>query len=374
MKRKSARLGAFVATCLGEAPEVTLTTADGDVPVQMFRKQMIRLGTFVERTGKWTLRVDRQRLKRWARGITQMVALGIDLPLNSDHKPGSEHTLGYIRGADVDGEWLYGSIEARGQSAIEMCQRVNRVSVEVVPSFVDGDGRQFGEAIVGLALTPRPVVSGQGGFVKIAASLDIETEGPELILALNGETGMNWTKIENLFGLEDGSLTDENAAVLLGEHQASAAKLHSTTIDDNAKIKASLDAARTELSDRPAAVTLDADTGDSLAEGVEAQLSTLVINCDILPAVSAKLLPLLAGTAKARPVALLSRAARGQGAEKSLAREILCALTDNCPIARGSKTGVQTLSRDGKPAVEETDEEVEKRMLSRTGPGAEYVV
>jgi hypothetical protein len=62
-----------------------------------------------------------------------------------------------------DGDTLIELHQFLGESARDVGLR-NQVSLGIDPDFVDGLGRKYGEAIVHSAVTPVPVVPGQGGF------------------------------------------------------------------------------------------------------------------------------------------------------------------------------------------------------------------
>lgn len=324
------------------------TERDG-IPVQRFLKDLIGLGTYTHPTEKWKLKVDRARLARWVAAAEKMLKNGVEIGINRDHKGGVENDVGYLVGATTKGGRLVGVLEARGAKAIEDCKRVNRVSIEVLPNFVDGKGRRYGEAIVGVAITSKPVVPGQKGFVPIAASLgDQAAVGPELQLDV-GDVTVDFAKIKEALGT-DTEVTEANCVVLIGEM---ASGLKASTAKFEAGLKAAKDevtALRASLATAQEAATgkefsVDPDVADGLAEGLESRLDALVTSGSILPACCEKLKPIILGVNGARPVRLLSRKAAGEGADHSIGRQIVEALRDNKVVATGEATGAQHLSR-----------------------------
>src|SRR5438128_12502126 len=64
----------------------------------------------------------------------------------------------------------------------------NQVSLGIDPDFVDGKGIRYGEAIVHSAVTPVPVVPGQGAFERV----ELDSGGREIMtLSLAGTLEMD---------------------------------------------------------------------------------------------------------------------------------------------------------------------------------------
>lgn len=354
------------------------TERDG-IPIQRFLKDLIAVGTYTHPTDKWKLKVDAARLAAWAATAAKMIANGVEIPFNRDHKDGTDNFVGYLVGATTKGGRLLGVLEARGAKAIEDCKRVNRVSIEVLPNFVDGKGRKYGEAIVGVAITSKPVVPRQKGFVPIAASLgDQAAVGPELQLDV-GDVTVDFAKIKEALGT-DTEVTEANCVELITAEMAGrAARIAaSKKIDSIVKgqgetitaLRASLATAKEAAEGKE--FSLDPDVADQLAEGLDAHLNALVASGSLCPAARDKLAPILCGVDGARPIRLLSRRAAGEGADKSIGRQILEALRDNKVVATGERTGRQTLSRtvpgdgDEDDAV---DPDTQKAMIKTANAG-----
>ena len=350
-----------------DATEQSKKTLDGDIPVQRFRKDLIALGTFKHPVHGWKLKVTRDRAKLWVAAFDKMLAAGCEMAVNRDHLPGVDNHVGYLVGMEFKDNRLFGIIEARGEQAIKDCLRVNRVSIEVLPDYVDGKGVHYGEAVVGLAITANPVASGQSGFVPIAASTESVTAGPAF--TFEGETAVDFAELTKLLGADatEDNCVDLVTAALKDRDDKITAATEATTAE-TAKVKA-LEAAGTESE-----FSLDPDTADVLAEGIEARIEGLVACSAVNPDVGKKLGALLAGAEGARPAMLLSRKALGKGAEQSLARRIVDVLKDNKLVETGERTGVQVLSRtvpDGTTEQPGLNPEVNAEMILMANGGVE---
>ena len=137
-------------------------------PCEYFWKDLIHTGDYKHPTLGFSLDVDKQRMNRWAETGQQMIAAGVPIPINCDHSDSAYDTQGYIKGFRVQGSKLMGLCQFIGKDAALIAAR-NGVSVLVHPDFTDGEKRHWGEAIVHVALTPRPVVPDQEKFVKAAS-------------------------------------------------------------------------------------------------------------------------------------------------------------------------------------------------------------
>jgi len=333
---------------------------EGDVPVRYFRKDVIRVGTFRHPTEGWSLKVTPERLAHWAETWRKMRDAGIQVPVNRDHKPGVENHLGYVRDLRVEGNRLVAIIEARGQEAIDLCQRVNQVSIEVLPDYIDGKGRHYGEAVVGVALTARPVVPAQEGFVPIAAGLLGEPAEATPLIHDDTDSGDKEMDEKVLAGLRE----------VLGVDDLDEATLVESVKGALEKARASAAEAAEKAGEREVALSLDPDVADQLAEVLDMRLGALVEMGRITPAVADRLRPLLLGTPENRPAYLLTRRAR-PNAKHSLAREILDALELNDPVELGEKTRLQAreVHRQVPDENEPVNPKVQERMIAFANAG-----
>ena len=348
------------------------TVDDGAIPVQRFRKDLIALGTFKHPTLGWKLKVTRDRAKAWVETFNKMLAAGCEIPVNRDHKPGVDNHVGYLVGLEFTKGQLFGIVEARGKQAIEDCQRVNRVSIEVLPDYIDGKGTHYGEALVGLAITAQPVVNRQDGFVPIAASTGAATAGPAFEFQVQGDPTVDFAALSTLLGVEvteDNCVESVKAAIEERDGKVTAATEQVTELTT----KVTALEANAEAGDKtPKAFALDADVAEGLAEGIESRVEGLVACGAVTPAVAKNLTTLLAGKMGGRPAMLLSKQAPGVEGDQSIARQVIDVLKENKPVETGERTGLQVLTREvpgGSEAAPGFNPDVNKDMIAMANTG-----
>jgi hypothetical protein len=140
-------------------------------PAAYFWKDVIAAGMYRHPGRGFTLAVDRKRLAQWAETGTNMIAAGVAIPINCDHSDAARDCVGYVKEFKIDGDRLMALCQMIGEDAPLLAAR-NQVSAGIVPDFTDGEGRHWGDAIVHVALTPVPVVSGQEPFIETNARAD----------------------------------------------------------------------------------------------------------------------------------------------------------------------------------------------------------
>lgn len=142
---------------------------------KLWEKDALQIGVvYTHPRDGWTLNVTPE----WARELADMVDAmadnGVDMPIltkhNFDEKPPIEDVLGYVRGANISGGWLRLLCAFKGDDAEKTARGVDRVSAGLERSLVDGQGRRYSPALSHLAVTPFPIVDGQDGFLRVAAS------------------------------------------------------------------------------------------------------------------------------------------------------------------------------------------------------------
>jgi hypothetical protein len=146
-------------------------------PVVYKWKDLIEPGEYENRGKGFHLSAPMDRLLGWASTGRKMVAAGVDIPINVDHSNKAEDVRGYVKDFRVDGGRLLGLCQLIGADAVKEASR-NRVSIGVPKGdFIDGTGRNWGDAIVHVALTPVPVVPNQNDFqaASRAAAADVLT-------------------------------------------------------------------------------------------------------------------------------------------------------------------------------------------------------
>src|SRR5436305_11241508 len=111
-----------------------------------------------------------------------MTSNGVGVPILMDHSQSAAATLGWIVDVKRQDDRLMELHQFLGEAARDIGLR-NMVSLGIDPDFIDGKGVRYGEAIVHSAVTPVPVVPGQGTFEPLSAK-DEDREVITLSLAL----------------------------------------------------------------------------------------------------------------------------------------------------------------------------------------------
>jgi hypothetical protein len=135
----------------------------GGLPAFYYWKDALTSGRYVHPTKQFSLKVTPQRLAALARNFHEMKQAGIAVPILADHAERADSALGFIVDVKVENGWLRELHQFLGPEARDLGLR-NGVSLGLAPAYVDGRGRNWGEAIAHSALTPLPVVAGQGPF------------------------------------------------------------------------------------------------------------------------------------------------------------------------------------------------------------------
>jgi hypothetical protein len=141
-----------------------------DLPAYYYWKDAIVAGSYVHPAGRFSLDITRDRLDGFVQNFIRMRDNGVGVPILMDHAATASSTLGWIVDVKRDGDRFLELHQFLGEDARDVGLR-NKVSLGIDPAFVDGQGNQYGEAIVHSAVTPVPVVAGQGEFVPLELSL-----------------------------------------------------------------------------------------------------------------------------------------------------------------------------------------------------------
>jgi hypothetical protein len=326
----------------------------GDLPAEVagqpatyLWKDMIHTGEYVHPTRKFSLAVDRKRLGRWAEAGQRMLAAGVAVPVNCDHSDAARDVVGYVKEFKLDDDRLLGLCQFIGDDAALTAAR-NLVSVGIDPNFTDGQARQWGEAIVHLALTPIPVVPDQDQFVEAAE----DDSSPDLVLVAEssdqdddpGEMALPCTaeQLQTLRGLIGDDFDAENGITRILQWMQSAEP------DDPAEdLQAELASAREQLMQLSARLppVMPDEAQAALVESATAKFDAAVLRGSLSPAARDKLVATLVESREGQAnVIALSRAASG-GGDRSLALAVGDILLDNIPVELGERTGLQAMAR-----------------------------
>jgi hypothetical protein len=301
-----------------------------------------------------------------------MLAAGVAIPINCDHSDRARDVVGYVKAFRLDGDHLLALCQFIGDDAALMAAR-NLVSVGIDPHFTDGQARQWGEAIVHLALTPVPVVPNQGEFVQASLANSEDT------LLLSDETPRladagPWVACtpEQLAALSElipggADITPVDCITRVIQHLRSAADSDEEDEDaSDSELAAQLSAARQRIAELSARLppTLGEDAEAAMVESATARFDAAVACGGISPAARDRLIATLvrSGDGKANLIAL-SRSANSR-ADRALALAVADILIDNQPIEPGERTGLQALARP-VPGEESSPIEQLQRYMTR---------
>lgn len=152
----------------GMYPSDVASSASG-VPVQVFVKDVLRVGRYEHPAAGWEMEVDEPMLDRLVETYAAMRANGVDVEVTKDHSNEADAVVGYCRGLFRVGGTLYARCEIRGAAALELVSRVRNVSVEIADNYRDGKGNEYGVALFRVSVVQQPIMPGQGEFVRAAS-------------------------------------------------------------------------------------------------------------------------------------------------------------------------------------------------------------
>lgn len=156
-------------------------------------KDVLSAGQYQHPIHGWKLNVTPEAMDKYCAAFSEMANAGVKVPIYADHKPGAATTLGYARAlfrggpealkkypelaklpadqAPLDPKKMYAIHDWANPEAMKMAHGVGQVSVLIDKKMTDGTGKKYGEAVRHIAVTPEPIVPGQGSFTQLAASM-----------------------------------------------------------------------------------------------------------------------------------------------------------------------------------------------------------
>jgi hypothetical protein len=340
----------YALNCTGTEP-ISLSTTSG----YRFRKDAARVGNWVARnpiTGEdLHLKITPERIAEWVAKNKLMRSNGVSVDLTIDHQRGAKSKIGSVDALDMDGDLLMFDSTAADDEAAKLCQRVKEVSIEIEPNVKDGKGNSYGEAITAISVVRKPVISGQGDFVPIAASQS-DTAAPHLIIFSLNQPDVTKTPTQESDMLTPEQITAAKKKLNLPADAADAkvAEAIMLSLEAPAKLtalQADLDKSKQVVTDlqaklaaAPAApVQLSREVLALSKDALSTKLGSLVEKCCITPAVKDKLEAELS-----TPIML----SIGDGQDRPSYAKIVDILAENkaADLAKlmGEKTGVQTIT------------------------------
>jgi hypothetical protein len=156
-----------------------------------YKKDAIRVGNYVHPITGQKVDVPASRLSHWVQQFKRMSANGINIPIRDGHRG---KALGWIDDMMEDGTQLDAVHNFPDEDGVKTARRYRGVSIGVKPVYKDCFGNIYKDVIDHIALTPEPVITGQGDF--IALSRENEGNQPEAAGdgtdATNEEMSMEW--------------------------------------------------------------------------------------------------------------------------------------------------------------------------------------
>lgn len=336
---------------------------------QFFLKDMMSVGCYVHPKDGWKLNATRQRMDNWVANFKLMKSRGIDVPFVIDHREDAEALRGYVVDMYRQDDTLYGLHKIIGEDAIALAERCKNVSLLIEPNYKDGLGNTYNEAIIHNSIVQKPVVPGQGSFVKIAASQDGSgsKEVPLLILKENIMLSKEELKeLSILLGM------DEKEKGLTEDTMLSSVTSFVESIqDENQELTTKVE----ELEKTPVkndnnqVKEVDADVLEDRAETAAEQIESLVGASKITPKVAASLKLTLIGDKGKFNSFCLSR--RLSNTPTSIVKAVVEALKENDPIKLGEKTPAQLMELSlNTDTTDDEDKAVTKEMVEQAGGAA----
>jgi hypothetical protein len=304
------------------------------VPSQHFRKEVIRVGSYVKDDEGIEFEVTPKLLKHWIATFKEMKADGIEVPIPAGHTDEPEKNHGFVRDVFAEGESLFNIMELIGKDSIDLAKR-NHVSIYCPPELINpkkmagGKRKIYKRPIVHVALTPKPVIPGLGPWEAVAASLTLKVKGED----------MNWEEIRKGLGIE-GEMTDETAPKLLLAHFKGLGEKHGElqlAFDELKKTNSNGDknGEKGKGETTPPATKPDPMLIKLSSENRLNKLNALVEAARITPAVRDKLEEQYASEKSLT----LSLSRGGDNFD-----ELVSALAENDPVELAEKSGPQTLA------------------------------
>lgn len=343
-------------------------------PTKRFVKDLIRVGKFTGGGGSHqAFEVTRDEhdpangkfsLAHFREQYSAMRLAGIDVPTPNGHTNDAEANRGYVRDMFVEGDTLYGVIEAIGSDAIQLMSRA-KVSINVPTQLKGGNGKTYDYPIDHVAIVTNPVIPDQRGFTAIAASHNTTDKGQALVLAPESQTmdDPNKTTTTTAEKITDIATLAEKLGMTAEEGQ----DLGEAIVASYTAIKAERDELKKKLEMTPAATdadvvvsaSIDPNVAGIMVENAEMKLSKLVDDGKITAAVRDAIKASFVGTAD-KPQALSLSA--GKNGSPSIIAKLTDILSKNDPVQLGEKTKSQNAIVASREFSED-DAKIVKQMI-----------
>lgn len=134
-----------------------------------FRKELIKVGSYVKDSTKQSFTVARETLNHWVRTFDLWLANGnkVSVPMSHNQAGDVEANQGWVTGLAIEGDSLYGIMELKNPALA----LTSDVSIYVKKEVVDGKGIKYQVPITHVALCVDPIIPGLESFEKLELSL-----------------------------------------------------------------------------------------------------------------------------------------------------------------------------------------------------------
>jgi hypothetical protein len=333
--------------------------SDGDVPVALFKKDVLSVGQYTHPVFGWNLDITVERLNRFVAAFNKMKENGVQVEVPIDHSFSAEDNLGYVVDMFVEGDTLFNILEIRTQGAIDTLNRNSNVSVAIEQDFIDGAGNAYGEAIIHTSVVQQPVVPDQDGFERIAASKFVERDSI-FVFSMEKFKDNDMEKLleqmKELLGAGD-DLTAETLSARISEKLSSLTQENQSLQEQIVTLTAKVDEATKKASTLP---EIGADLQEQIGTTAEEQAAVL-LSVGYPPATVDKLKTEFIGKPGARMLSTL-RISPTNG--PSVWSRLFGILKDCKPVDIKESTGPQVLSRTVPGGDDDTKREKDRADAS----------
>jgi len=393
--QKAARRGKTWRLFADDQPAATHALVLGTYPptrngVQAFYywRPVVCDGEFQHPTEKWSLVVTPERRIKWEQAFRRLLAAGVEHPIVLDHRTDAESLVGYVLNVRQEGDWYWELHQYLGEESRDVALK-NYCSIAVNEHYIGSDGVDYGEVIEHTAITPVPVIPGQGEAVPLQFSEGGQrNHGDILRLATRVEAKMmiaitdeQMAELKKLLGDDTTTenLLERTLKVLAGARaqadeytkQLSAAQQQTERLTEElALAKGKLAESESTIKQLSLHATPAPPEGEALeafVEADEAALDALVTSGAINKVTRDALARVLLGTPEKRSLCL-SKA--HTGTEHRISKLVLAALKDNrpVPIGPGREEPDAKKGEDGEMTPERR-----RFLLSQTAAGREIL-
>lgn len=152
---------------------------------RLFLKELARVGRWVHPKYGYPVEFSREKLAKVAASTTGWIeAKGGRIPVPNGHRFDATSNLGFGHRVYVDGDKLYGVVEAADDEIAKgFGTRMRDVSIYLEDEAVDSQGRKHQDVITHIAVTQYPVITGQENFVALSCDGAVVVQVPVFLPA-----------------------------------------------------------------------------------------------------------------------------------------------------------------------------------------------